>query len=124
MSLTPAELAAIRDTADNILPDTCTIQTLTRASDGMGGWVDTWANTHTGVACRLGIESSGVAADAELEQGQRLVALRNYVLTLKYDQTIQPHDRVIVGGNTYEIAQVLDGHSWITVKRVSLVRLD
>jgi len=122
MSLTPGELAGFRDTADNILPSTCTIQTVTRTSDGMGGWSEAWVDTYTDVACRLGVQARGMAV--ETEQGARIVTVRSYVLTLEYDQAVHPHDRVVVGGNTYEVSEVLDGHTWITVKRVSLERLD
>ena len=40
--LTNAELAQIRGDIAGMLPDTCNLLTLTRTSDGQGGWSEAW----------------------------------------------------------------------------------
>ncbi len=38
---------------DSLLNRTCTVQTNTPSQDSSGQWIASWANTLTGVACRL-----------------------------------------------------------------------
>lgn len=118
--ITATELASLRDTADDTLTAICTIQRRTLTSDGMGGWTESWANTYTNVACRVDAERAG----PELSADGRIVSVEAYLLTVKYNQDIQPEDRIVYGTDNYEIEGVLDAHTWVTVKRASLKRLE
>lgn len=120
-SLSTQELAKLRAAAEDYLPDTCTIQTVTRTSDGMGGWSESWANTYTSVACRLAPVRS---SQGQRMEGEQLAAVSRWVLTLHHDQVIGEQDRVVHGGETYEVAHMEDTHSNRTAKRVYLRRLD
>ena len=53
MTLSTLEIARLRSEQGDYLPDTCTLQTLSRTSDSQGGWTETWSNTYTSVPCRL-----------------------------------------------------------------------
>jgi hypothetical protein len=121
VGLSTAELARLRADAEDYLPDTCTIQTVSRASDGLGGWTETWSNTYTGVACRLAPVQT---AQGEIVEGEQVSALTRWILTVAHDQALDETMRVVHGGETYEVAHLEDTHSNRTAKRVYLRRLD
>jgi SPP1 family predicted phage head-tail adaptor len=106
--LTTAELAKIRgDIEGGLLPDTCHLLTLTRTSDGQGGWSEAWGTASASVACRLdGLRGSDqISADS-------LQAFHSWVLTLPYNTTITAAYRVEHGGNTYTVTSVDTDKSW------------
>lgn len=114
------ELEDLRTEAELALPDTCTIQTATETNT-KGSVAVTFANTYTGVACRLAWANRAVA---ERQIGEKLAAISEMVLTVPFDQTVSPSNRVIHGGVTYEVVAVAnDMGSWRTVRRVYLKRL-
>lgn len=116
MGLTDAELTAIRDAADTYLPDSATIQTATQSVGAMGGNANSYANSATGVSCRLDPTTS--QAMTEAVRGLRLSADQTMVLNVAYTQTINASDRVIVGGVTYEVVQILNqSQSYATLTR-------
>jgi SPP1 family predicted phage head-tail adaptor len=120
MTLSTLELAQLRADQGNYLPDTCTIQTKTSASDGMGGWTDTWSNTYTSVSCRLAPMSPG---DESL-QAEQLAMGTGWVLTIAHNQVIAETNRVVHDSETYEVVGMEDTHSNRTAKRIYLRRLD
>lgn len=114
------ELSALRAEAERALPDTCTIQTAT-ATNTKGSVTVGYANTYTGVACRLAPSNR---AATERQIGAALAAVTEIVLTIPYDQAITPTDRVVHGGITYEVVACPNaGASWRTVRRVYLKRV-
>ena len=119
MGLTTAELTVMRDTIELLLPDTCMIVSVTRASDGAGGKTETLGTVGTSIPCRLDVKMGR----KELTGG----AIQPYVktmLSLPYDQTITESHRVEHGGLTYKvIAPPNTNQSWISVKRVELERM-
>ena len=119
--LSTLELSQLRADQADYWPDTCTIQTVSYASDGMGGQTETWANTHTSVNCRLMPQRS---ARGEQAQGDQVQAETSWVLTVAQDQTIDETMRVVHSSETYEIVSLADTHSWKTAKRAFLRRLD
>lgn len=118
MTLTAAELSAMRDDIETLLPDTCNLLTVTRTVDGKGGWTDAWGTATAGVACRLDATGGREAA-----AGDALRPYTSWVLTLPHDTTITAQYRVEHGGNTYSVTAVNDDNSWIASKRVSLERV-
>lgn len=116
-----SELERIRSDLENsLLPDTCNILTVTRTSDGQGGFTEAWgtATASTNVACRLdGINATEVVAGAGLQ------AFHTYVLTLPHDTTITTADRVEVGDDTFNITSVDQTKSWSACVRAWLERL-
>lgn len=118
--LSTAELASMRMEADRYLSGTCTISRPTAGHTPSGAPSLTYATLATGVACRLG---QPVSSEPEGEVSEALGAVVSWPLHLKYDQDISMKDRVVFGGNTYEVMQVLDSSSWLVTKRVIVVRV-
>jgi len=119
--LTGAELTDMRDEAELALPDTCTIQTPTDTNT-KGSVATTYANTYTSVPCRLANRNR---FNQERELGMGLVAITDYVLTVAFDQAIEPAYRVVHGGVTYEVITVDNANaSWRTTRRATLKLVD
>jgi len=121
MGLTDHELAGLRDTADTFLPGTCTIQTRTESVDALGGGSIAWADTYEGVKCRLGALS--VLQDEQVVN-YALQGRSAWMLSVKYNQAITIEDRVIFDGDTYEVQSVMDDHSYRTIRRAIVIRVD
>lgn len=118
--LTSSELTKMRSIADDFLPDTCTIQTLTDGVDALGGISKVFTSTYTGVACRLdpqGFGNEGVP-NAALE------AVSSWVLNIPYNQAIAVNNRVVHGSKTYEVTSVVDTNSYVTIRRALLKRVN
>lgn len=120
MSLSTLELAQLRADHEDYMPDTCVIQTKTVTIGAAGGWVETWADEAT-VDCRLAPQMHGLG---EIINAAQLVSLASWVLTVHHDQAIAATQRVVVGGDTYEVERVEDEHSNRTARRAYLRRLD
>ncbi len=121
MTLSTLEINQLRADAEDYLPDTCTIQTITRTRSTDGGWTEAWANTYTSVACRV---APMLASQDERIEGEQMTAVTRWVLTLHHDQTVDETMRVVHDSETFEIAHMEDTHSNRTAKRVYLRRLD
>jgi len=119
-TLLPAdEIAAMQATQNDALPDTCTIQTRSIVNT-KGSVSESYANTYTGVACRLGAMNY---QKAEREIGAVLASQTDYVLTVKNDQAVSPTDRVVHNSVTYEVMAVSnDKASWLFARRAFLKR--
>ena len=66
--MSPGELASIRRAADRMLPDTCTIQRVTRTPDGAGGSTETRATVALAAVRAALAEAAGAAVSAGLAQ--------------------------------------------------------
>lgn len=119
-ALSSQELTDMRVVADDFFPDTCTIQTVTAAVGAMGGLSDSFANTYTGVACRLDPAGGG----NETLVNEALEAESLWMLNIPYDQAISVTDRVIHSSITYEVRRVMDTHSYATIRRALLARVN
>lgn len=114
MSLTSAELTMMRDAVNELLPGTASILTLTRTSDGQGGWSDAWAASGT-ASCRLDNRSK-----TEALQGGGIQHYTEWVLTVPYDTTVTVSNRVQVDGTQYNILGIDSGKSWPVSLRLTL----
>lgn len=123
MTLTDGELESIRlDFEEQILDQTCTIQTLTLTADGLGSFTKTWADTYKNVPCRLGVDSRAAALGII---GERESYPDSYTLNVMHDQAIAEGDRVVAGGVTYEVTHVKDSSvQWVFLRAAQLRRLD
>ena len=108
MSLSTLELAQLRSDADDYMPDTCTIQTVTRTVDAYGGWTEAWADTYETVSCRL---AALTTTRPEGMDGSELGSFTRWLLAVPYNQTIDATMRVVHSSVTYEIEAVDDLHS-------------
>jgi hypothetical protein len=118
--LTACELAAMRDCAEGYLPDTCTVQTVSRASDGMGGFAETWANTYTSVPC---MHSPG-GGEAARVIAQQFGVSTVWVTSVAYDQAVATGNRIVFGNDVYEVLHVEDDHTYRALRRAYSRRLN
>lgn len=114
--LSDPDIAAMRSTLVESLPDTCVIQNSTFGDDSGGGGSQTWAAAGT-VACRI----APLAAD-EQTRGDRVSEDSNWVITLPAETSIQNASRVIVNGGTYNVSAVRERGSWEISRRVEAVQ--
>lgn len=120
-ALTTAELTQMRLDAESILDTTCTIQTLSRASDGMGGWPETWANAYTGVACLLSAPQQQPTDDVS---GDRFKVVAEWILSVHWDQAIAVNNRVILGGDTFDVVSIHDDQGMRVLRQAGLKRTE
>lgn len=112
--LTADELADMRETVNESLPDTCTIQSKTTSSDGMGGFTETWANTYTGVPCRVKADNLN---PKELVENDTIKGKQTYTITLAHNQTVNSTQRIVWNTQTFEIVAPRE-NSWQLHKRL------
>lgn len=123
MNLSTLELTRMRDEADAYMPDTCTLQAVTRTADSMGGWSESWGETYADISCRLSALTV-TRPEGEIAQGNQLTSPTAWVLTVGYSQEVDVSWRVLHGSEYYEITQLEDTHSNRTAKRLYLRRED
>lgn len=116
-TLTSADLAAMRDTLELLLPDTCVIQTQTLTSDGAGGGTVSWAASGT-VACRLDNKSGQVSS-----VGDSLQVFSGFELTIPFDTDLSELNRVVHGGYDYNVISVDYDKSWPITLRAHVERV-
>jgi hypothetical protein len=120
--LTAGELASLRAAFAATLPDVCTIEYPTEASDGMGGGSVSWLSRGANIPCRLSadaISAFGRKAGITAEQMREGLV---WTLSVAYDQTLEVKDRVTVGGKVFQVLQVSTGDSEMALKRAQVVR--
>ena len=109
-------LAAMREAIAELLPDTCSVLSVTKTADGKGGWTESYGTTS--VSCRLDIKSG-----MEQVVGGGVQPYRHCMLSVPYDTTITTDYLVVHGGVTYNVLTVSTGQSWQAVKRVEVEAL-
>lgn len=120
--LSEHDLCLMRHTLQDNLGDLCTVQTYTDAMDGFGGVTRTWANTYTNVPCRIAPSSAGERSTETV--GSQYQAVTGWILTVRHDQTITPGNRVVKGGDTFQVLSVEDDRSDRVCRRAYLRRED
>lgn len=108
------ELASMRSTLSELMPDTCNILSGTATPDGIGGQSVAWGTTYSGVSCRLDQMKKGY----ETMSGGAVYPFGQYVLTIAYDGTINTQNRVEHGSVTYNVIGVDQDKSWPITTRV------
>jgi hypothetical protein len=127
--LTSAELARIRTDIERLMPDTCTILSLTAVSDAQGGFTETWGTATANVKCRLDAAQQGRGQEA-LEAGA-ITPFTYWMLTLPHGTSISTEQRVVVvtagsganSGGTFNVQAVDSGKSWSGCVRATLGKL-
>ena len=108
------DLAYMRNSIEELLPDTCNILGLTQTSDGAGGYSETWGTVTANVPCRVDYRSG-----REQVASSQLTSYQSVTISLPYDVTVTPLNRVQVGLNVFSIQAVNAGQSWKAVTRVT-----
>lgn len=116
-------LGRMRETATQLLPDTCTIQAPTTVKDGKGGFTQTWAAVSggTNVACRLDPLPAPVQKDT---LGGREAIVNKRQMTFAWDAPVAFERRIVIGGETYEIVDMVEDHSWRTFRRAMVTKVE
>lgn len=112
---TDADLSWMQDEVEKTLPDTCNILTMTKTSDGQGGWTESWGTATAGVACRVDAMAS---SDSDTVVGESERVYDRYVVTLPHDTTISEYNRIEVNDYTLSIDAVDHPKSEATCLRV------
>lgn len=116
--LTAAELSAMREVEESVMSSTGIIKRRTLASDGMGGYTETWAAVGT-VDCDVWqINQRG---NREPVTGGQVVSKSDWFITVPYNTDLTAKDRVEVDGRTFEITFVPNDSSWLTALRAEAV---
>ena len=100
------------------MPDTVTIQRKSLAGDGQGGYAESWVNSYQNVPARLSFTGGAESIAAGRQDLQP-----TSILTVGYDQSVEPTDRVLHSSGTYEIQSVDTGKSWSSVRRCQMRQL-
>lgn len=116
--LTSSDLEWMRDTLEQIMPDTCVILAPALASDGQGGQTITWGTAAT-KRCRI---DPGRKEMYERVTGAALQPYSWWQLTLPHDTVIEETYRVIVNGETYNVVNSDDDKSWQATLRVAVMK--
>jgi hypothetical protein len=121
MTLSAAELNAMREAIDDLMPDTADVLQVTQVSDGAGGLTDTWGTASGGVAvpCRLDFPSPG----KESQSNASYVPFKVGVVSMPYGQLVTTANRLLISGETYDVKGVNNNQSWIGVKRLAVERV-
>jgi hypothetical protein len=111
-----AELTDIRTELETLLPDPGTISSLTRTSDGQGGWSEAWGTAGT-CQCRLDF-----IGGKESVTGGALVPYSRAIVTLPQATVITEQNRFSHSSGTYTVEAVNMG-SWLGVKRATVEKI-
>lgn len=95
-------LSSLRALADQFRPDTAVIQRATETTSG-DGTVTTWATVAT-VTCR--VSRVGQGGNEQTGGDTSITAIGQRRIKLPPGTDVTPRDRIVVGGVTYEVADV------------------
>lgn len=119
--LSTSELASMRATIGQALPDTCVIRRNTPVSDGGGGTTDDWSNLATNVPCGIAPVAGGEAPNRiNAEAGGRIKDESTAIVTLPAGQNITEADRIVIGDQTFEVTLVRERAAWEISRRVEV----
>lgn len=113
--LAGTELTGMQNTLQASLPDTCSIRRASVLPDLMGGQDETWTDIATGVACRVSPHIRSRAEEGII--GGAVRASADWTVTLPKGQDVTERDRIVSGGRTFEVKQVVR-RSWELCRRV------
>ncbi len=116
--LTTGDFDLLRETAEQSLNDTITIQTKTLVADDRGGATEEYKNAYLNVPARV----AEMKGDESVITDQRHLNA-DYDLTVGFDQTINQSDRIVHETNTYEVIFVNLGRSYNTTRRCLIRRI-
>lgn len=119
-ALSAGDIAAMRDTTEGYLPETCSIMRRTVTPDGRGGSAITWATLAAGVPCRLSPQTTRVQAEQVVAGKQS--AVTRWTITIAAATAIAVTDRVQIGSRIFDVDTVT-ARSWELSRRVECVEV-
>jgi hypothetical protein len=120
--LSTAELAEMRATQLEALPDTATILRRSLTSDGRGGQAESYSEAGS-AACRISFEGGNKPIMPDSVDGGRPAPQERFIVTLPHDADVLETDRLTIGDDTFEIVTSLAARSWQTAKRMLVKRV-
>ncbi len=112
--LSKQELDDIRADLDSLLPDTCSVQRKTLASDGMGGKKETWTTVAglESVPCSVGTgnispREADLVAALDKETTVKTSAALPVMFTVPAGTAIEKADRIVWTGRTFGVVAAL-----------------
>lgn len=105
------DLSFMRESINELLPDTCYILSKTETVDASGGYTATWG-TASNVACRTDF-TNGVMQTA----GGGLQPFSQLTISVPYDTEVTTDNRVEWNSGTYTISSVTN-NSWLAFKQL------
>lgn len=112
--ITEAERAAMRETAEDALPQIAAIERNTPASDGGGGQTDNWQTLDSSVPCRIAPVGGGETGTT----GARVAQETTHIATLPAETPVAEADRLTIGDATYDVTLVRERGEWEITRRV------
>lgn len=107
-----ATLTRLRRVANANMNESTTVSRPTRASDGMGGYTETWTTSST-LACRR----LSTLSQAEQRIAERLAIVKPWIVQVAALSDVRETDRLVIGSDTLEVVHVA-ASSWEAVRRV------
>jgi hypothetical protein len=124
--LNDRELKLIRkDFEKTVFTDVCNILSLSQASDGEGGLVDTWGTATANIPCRLdSLTSRGVGfIGSEMVRNGSLKSYSTWIITLPYDTALTSANRVQVGSDVFNVVETDASKSLDITRRATLEKV-
>ena len=118
------ELRRLRkDIEEATLPDVGNILSLTRASDGRGGWTETWGTVTANTVCRVELVQRNLGIGVEDVTNASIRPYSSWILTLPHGTAFTTANRFEYGGETYNVTEVNANSSWLANVRATLEKI-
>lgn len=114
--LSVSDLEYMRDTVEQLFPDTCYILSVTETPNGMGGKTQSLGTAGTSI-CRLDMIEN---REPETMQGAGKKARQETILSMPYDVSVTTLNKILHSGITYNVQSVNTGASWKAETRCTL----
>jgi head-tail adaptor len=114
-----AELVTLREAADPILDQTCSILRLTETDDDGGGTIESYNPVATGVPCAF----REVSTTGESVIAAQIKAGGNLTVLLRTSTDIRDTDRILAQGHTLEVEGVIWPESYPILRRAVCKRI-
>lgn len=99
------DLAYMRASLEELLPDTCTIRTEALTTSDVGGQKRTSTDTYTAVPCRVGRITEQVRVGSR-SHGDQPQEVADWMVTLPWDQTVALGNRIVTATRVLEIVDI------------------
>ena len=119
--LSAAEIAAMRSTQAQALPDTCTIQRKGGSGDSKGGVSVAYSVQASNVACRLG--RAGSRSGIETVDAEKVQQQTPWIVTFAHNQDVQNTDRIKIGARMFEVVSIEPHEAWTMALRAQVTEV-
>lgn len=107
----------MRDVQERAMPGSVVIERHTLASDGRGGYSETWAAVGTVTGRIYPMVRRGMS---ETVGGGQVISETSWFATLPVGTDVDARDRLVVGSRSWEVMRVNNDEMWQTAVRCEL----